>query len=104
MRLGAWGRLRMADRKVVPIAASPLKAFLQSGRPWILSTLAAARTVGRITALGSCPKSTVPATSYGCSWRQDRESCASPLPACCTQKKKKIGGGALYGATTPLGL
>ncbi len=71
----------------MPIAASPPRASLQSGRPWILSTLAAARTVGRITALGSCPKSTVPATSYGCSWRQDRESCVSPLPACCTTKR-----------------
>ena len=76
---GRWCRL-------LPLS---LRAFLQSGRPWILSTLAAARTVGRITALGSCPKSTVPATSYGCSWRQDQESCVSPLLACCTKKGGK---------------
>ena len=71
---------------MLPIAASLSEGFSAIGSA-VLCTLAAARAVGRITACGSCPKSTAPATSYGCSWRQDRESCVSPLPACCTKKR-----------------
>ena len=88
MRQGAWGRRRMAEEKMEPTAASLLRASWQTGRPCYARSPPHALGVGQrpLGLASQIPSACQPAT--GVAGRQDRESCVSPLPACCTKKQR----------------
>ena len=82
---------------VVPVAAALSEGFLRPGRPWISTTFAAARTVGRTAASrASFPNPPCLPTSYGNSWKAGQaESCR---PSACVLHQKTKGKTALCGA------